>query len=462
VNTPTRFILLILAILVAVTMLFVPRRDEWLAVLQDEGKHARIISLLEPRLLQSPNDHALLVTLARAYAESGGYNRAIELMKRYVALRPADAGGYAQLADLYKKTGNVAGQIGMLEKVVAIAPKLPRILDLAALYREAQRARDELALLSRFENRLEVESGAVLRLAELRNGAGARGAAIAGLMRREVLSDPAQSGQQAEARLFLAKLLCEAGRSAEAVRFGKQWVRQWREPWLADRLLRSVALRAPLAEASQLADAVVELHPEIRLFLVRGLAGMDAKPLARHLLETWIGANPSPSMDEISAFLSGCREQDELPIAWQAFGAALDRSRSETVTRFTRAIVATFGIGALAPFWASLPPAIIQRNPLLAAQFAYHQGDRQMANWLLTKVDLGSLSKSDRRVWIELLTSAASASDAFAVLRQRRLSGKLPMDLLPQYVRLAGGLGQEIEFQAALADLRRKVHQGRE
>jgi tetratricopeptide (TPR) repeat protein len=457
-NTSARFMALVFGMLVAVTALLTPRPEERLAVLQDEGKRAVIISLLEPRLDQNPDDPGHLATLARAYAEDSVYDRAIELMKRYVALRPEDADGYGSLADLYKKTGDVAGQIGVLESSVAIAPKMSRVLELAALYRQAQRPKAEVALLSRFERELKLASGALLRLGELRDGAGDRERAIEGLMRNEVLSDRPRTAQQAEARLFLARLLSDAGRSAELVRLGKQWLLQWHEPWLADRLLRGVALQAPTEAASQLADAVVELHPEIRLFLVRGLAGMGAKPLARHLLETWIDANPSPSVNEISAFLSGCREQDELPVAWQAFAAVLHRGQSEIVTRFTKAIVASFGVGALAPFWASLPPIVMQRNPLLAAQLAFHQDDLKTTNWLLTKVDLASLPKSDRRIWIELLTAAASPSDAFAVLRQRRLSGNLPNDLLSQYARLARGLGQEMEFRAAIADLAHEPH----
>jgi hypothetical protein len=39
-------------------------------------------------------------------------------------------------------------------------------------------------------------------------------------------------------------------------------------------------------------------------------------------------------------------------------------------------------------------------------------------------------------------------------LRKRRQTGHLTADLLGQYVRLAGSLGDETEYRAALADMR--------
>jgi len=455
-KTPARFVLLVLGTFIAAAALMAPRREEWVAILQAEGNQARVISLLEPRLAHDPDDPDLLATLARTYAESSALDRAIGLLKRYITLRPGDGGAYGRLADLYKKSGDLPGQIAMLKRSVAIKPELSRVSELAAAYRQTQHADEELALLSQFERELTVDDGSLLRLAQLRDGVADVRGAIETLTRPGVVSDPPRGEQQAETRLFLFKELFEAGRNAEAIQLGKQWILQWHEPWLAGRLLGSVAVQASVADTSQLADAVVASHPEIRLFLVQRLAAMGAKPVARHLLETWVEANPSPSKNEIAAFLSGCREQDELAIAWQAFSTVVDGTRSkEIVTRFAEAMAATFGIGALAPFWSSLPPAIIADNPLLGAQLAFHEGDLTTTIWLLNEVEFGSLTESDRRIWIDLLTAAASPRDAFAILRDRRLAGGLPSDLLDRYARLAGELGEDVEFRAALARIGR-------
>jgi hypothetical protein len=111
-------------------------------------------------------------------------------------------------------------------------------------------------------------------------------------MRPDVLSAPARQMRNDEERLFLASLLVETGRSSEAVRLGKQWISQWREPWLDNRLLGVVVPSAPVADAAELAEAVATLHPEIRLYLARNLTLIGAPLVARHLLESWSTETP--------------------------------------------------------------------------------------------------------------------------------------------------------------------------
>jgi hypothetical protein len=72
-TAPTRFILLVIAVVCAAGALMVPGRDEWLAMMRDEDKQAQIIALLEPRLERNGNDIGILATLARSYAEIGNY-----------------------------------------------------------------------------------------------------------------------------------------------------------------------------------------------------------------------------------------------------------------------------------------------------------------------------------------------------------------------------------------------------
>ncbi|HEX3865080.1 MAG TPA: hypothetical protein VHY35_25615 [Stellaceae bacterium] len=440
-NTPVRFVFLVIGIVVGVAVLLSRSRDEWVAVWSEEGKQGQIISLLEPRLAAEPDNTEVLATLGRAYGDIGDYPHAISLMQHYIELRPDKADGFAQLADLYKKTGDISRQIKMLQQAVALGTKLPRVLELAALYRQGHKAKEELALLSESEQELKVDGGALLRLAELRNDAGDQKGALRVLRRADIVSDLTGTADQAEARLYLAKILLQSGESAEVVRLGKPWIRQWQNAWLANRLLHDAAILGPVRDASQLADAVVEAHPEIRFYLVRELANAGSKPVARHLLETWVTANPSASADQIAAFLFACHEQDERAIAWQAFGTLLAHPPSiDVIVRFANAMIATYGVGSLSPFWADLPPAIIQNDPMLGARIAFDQGNLQLTKWLLTKVDLASLSKSDRSAWVELLVGAAPGADAFAVLRRHMVNGTLPKDLWPKFFQIAGGL----------------------
>ncbi len=453
-TAPARFVLCVIGIVVAAAALMAPRRDEWLAILNDEGNHARVISLLEPRLAHSPNDPGLLGPLARAYTESRSYERAIDLLERYTAIRPKDAKAYAVLSELYAKTGDVARSAESLRRAIAIKPALPYIEALASLYRRQQKMDEELALLSQFEAELTFKSGLLSRLAHLRAEGRDREGAIRVLMRPEIASGWSEPWRSGEARLLLAKLLVESGQSREVVRLGTHWIWQWQEPYLANRLLLSTVLRMPAADAFELADTVVTSHPEIRLFLVHELVMVGAKSVAHHLLERWVDANPSPSPNEIAAFLTACREQGDPGLVWRAFGEVLGHSRrDEVIARYTDAISAEFGIGALAPFWSRLSRGVLERRPLLAAHLAFHEGDLRTAKRLLEQVDPNLLGASARQIWIGLLTASASPREVFGLLRNRRRLDRLPRDLLVKYAQLAGEFGQEIEYRSALADL---------
>jgi Flp pilus assembly protein TadD len=457
-TAPVRFILLVIALVIAGAIIMAPRGNERLSMMLDDGKQAQVIALLEPRLAQGETDPGLLAMLGRSYAGLGNFDRASELLERYTALRPDDADAYGRRADLYKSVGDQINRIAMLERCLAIKPVLSRAEELAMLYRQQNQADQERALLARFETELTVESRLPLRLAQLYAAGGDSDAAIRVLTESERRTGGAQSIHAYDEHIFLAELLVYAGRSSEAVRLGKRWIIEWREPWLDNRLLHSFILHAPAGDASELADAVAVLHPEIRFFLVRKISEAGAMAVARHLLETWAAANPAPSMNEIAAFLWACREYGEPAIVWEAFGKVLSHATpDDVVTRFSEAIAAEFGVGALAPFWGSLPKTLIEHQPLLSARLMFHEHNLAMTKLLLMKTDLAVLESSDRRMWVDLLSAVATPSEVFAVMRNRRVAGSLPSDLLPQYARLAGGLGQELEYRLAISGLNGKA-----
>ena len=456
-----QFLLFVLGIAAAVAAAMVPRTDEWLAVMNDDHKQAQIVAQLEPRLAQEGENAGLLATLGRAYADLGNTTQAIALLERYVVLRPADADAYGRLAGLYGTVGEVARQRDALEQSVHLAPKLPRIVELATLYRFLGKADEERALLAQFEPELTVRSGMLLRLAQLYLGEGEKLRAITVLSRAEVIQTIPRGARNDEERLLLATLLAETGQGAEAVRFGKVWILQWREPWLANRLLMALAKLAPEADAFSLASAVADLHPDIRLYMVKLLAEQDAPAVARHLLRTWHLANPRPSANELAAFLWGCRQWGEPAMVWEAFASALRRRAApEIVARYADAVAAEFGIGALAPFWSAMPPEALERRPLLAARLAFAEGDLARARWLAAAVDVAKLEASEQRLWADLLAAVAPPEAVFATMRALRQKGALPPTLMAQYARLAGGFGQADEFQAATAALR-TADQGR-
>jgi tetratricopeptide (TPR) repeat protein len=440
-TTPARFILLVIGLVIAAGVFMMPRRDEWLAVMQDEDQQSQVIALVEDRLSRGEDDPDLLATLGRSYAAIGNNPRAIERLEAYTQRRPRDAQAFAFLADLYGRIGDKPRQVALLERHIAITPTPSRVAELAELYDKDRQTAKELALLSRYEAEVGGESGMALRLAELLEARGDRSRAIQVLLRAEAAPLSKQPSQDGRERLALARMLVEAGRSQEAVRLGMQWIRQWNSAWLANRLLNAVLPRAPVADASALAEAVALAHPEIRFFLAHNLAEGGARPVARHVLATWIVAVRDPSPDEIAAFVSACRDFGAPELLWQAFGKALEKPASgTTLIRLSEAIAGEFGIGALAPFWSHLPAAALERQSLLAARLAFHEGNVAAARWLLWQFDLEGATSADRQMWFDLLVAVAQPAEAMDLLTARMGGRALPAELLPRLASLAGQL----------------------
>jgi hypothetical protein len=337
---------------------------------------------------------------------------------------------------------------------VALRAPLSRALELAGLYREAGRADDERALLADHEEDLTRDSGLPLRLAQLRAAAGDRAGAIRTLMRPEVLTEAAPALRPPAERFYLAELLLADGRAAEALRWGTRWVAQWQEPWRATQLLRRFVAGAPPEVAGRLADAVAAAHPDIRFYLAAEFRKSGAAAVARHLLAGWAAANPAPSADEVMGFVAACSSQDAASLVWAAFAAALARHAPDAVLgRFLDAIIAEFGIGALAPFWAALPPTVVAGNPLLGARLALQARQEAVARRLLAAVPPASLLPADRRQWFALLAASAPAAERFAILARHQAGGTLPRELLGDYLGLALQLGDERAYRGALATM---------
>lgn len=450
-----RFIVFVVIAGAALAAVMAPRRNEWLAIMRDEHKQADIIAQLEPRLAMGTLDAGQLATLARSHADLGHYRRAAELFERYTALRPQDADAYAQWADLYRAEGNQDRRIAMLRRIIALRRDVPRAEELAGLYHERGWRTEELALLSDYEDSLGLAGGWLLRLAELRNASHDRPGALHALLRPEVTVAPGPEGAFPAERLYLADLLVADGRPAEAVAWGKRWIRQWREPWLAARLLEHLVHRLPVADGAALAEAVARHHPEIRLFLAAQLASNGAVAVARQVLAGWSNANPDPSRTEVAAYVAACASHDAPGLAFAALAAALARPAPDPViVRYVDAIAAAFGPGALAPIMASLPRGVIKATPLLAAQLAWADEDRLLTRQLLAGIDPTGLTAPDRQLWLRLLRLAASPRDVFDILSRWRARGPLPGDLGFVYARVAGELGQERAYRSAVTALR--------
>lgn len=445
-----RFMLLVAMLAFAVGYMLVPRQAEQLAMFADAHQAAAVIAELETRLANGDRDPALLTSLSRAYEAIGNNQQAAVYLERYSAVRPTDSTFLLKLAELYQKAGNEPRCLAALERLMASAPGLRGAAALSEAYYRNGGVEEARALLSRYVKELTAENGLLLRLAEFHIAAGAKDDAIAVLMRGETDRRGAKGADNDHRRFLLARLLVQTNRSAGAVTLGKRWVREWREGWRAGKLLRIVAAGAPAADAIALADTVVEVHPETRLYFARELLGMGAPLAARHLVATWGDAHPDPSAPELAAFLTACRQLGEPEIVWRTFGKVLaGRPHEDVVIRYSEAIAAEFGIRALAPFWNNLPEGVVKRRPLLTARLLFDGQSIQATRYYLGLVDVSALEASDQQIWFDLLKAVASPQEVIAVLQKLRLEKRLPRKLLLQYAHFAGAYGREDELQAA-------------
>jgi tetratricopeptide (TPR) repeat protein len=454
VGAPVRFMLLVVGVVVGAGRLLAPTYDEQLAMLADGRRPAELVAMLEQRLAGGDESPALLGSLSRAHEAAGNFQQALDYLKRYGATRPPDSQPLAKLAELYQKTGDEAQCVATLERLMASEPAYASAAALSEAYYRNGRVNEARMLLSRFMNELTLENGLLLRLAEYHVAAGAREEAIAVLRRSETGVRQGRKDKDDRERFLLAELLIQTGRSAEVVTLGKRWIVEWREAWRAGKLLRIVAADGPVTDAALLADTVVAVHPEIRLYLAHELLVMGASPAARHLLVTWSAAQTNPTSADLAAFLAACREFGEPEIVWRTFGEALAERRSDDfVIQFSEAIAAEFGIRALTPFWDVLPQGLAARRPLLAARLVFDARNIPLTRYFLDRVDVSTLDASDQQLWFDLLKAVTDPKVALNVLRARRLKEGLSRKLLEQYALLAGAYGHDDELRAATADL---------
>jgi tetratricopeptide (TPR) repeat protein len=450
-----RFMLLVVLLVLAAAYVLVPRYNERLAMLADAHGAAELIALLEHRRASGDEAPTLLLSLSRAYQAAGNFQQAAADLERYLEQSPtSDIQILARLAGLYEKAQNEPKHQAVLERLVAMTPTLSNASPLSEIYYRQGRFDDARALLSLFPRELTVENGLLLRLAEYHVAAGAKDEAIAVLKRAVIGLRWRRAANNDRERFLLAQLLLETGRSAEAANLGKGWVEEWPDGWRAAKLLRMVAVEAPLADAAVLADAVVAIHPEIRLYLAHELQKLGAHPVSRHLLMTWAAAQDDPTAADLAAFLTACRTLQDPALVWRAFAEVLAARRSEAfIIRFSEAVAAEFGIRALAPFWNALPKTLAQQRPVLAARLMFDAGDIPLTKHFLGKADVSTLEGSDQQFWFDLLVAAAEPRVTLEILRRFRSAGRLPPKLIEQYARLAGSYGQYGEQLAALTEI---------
>ncbi|MCB1505175.1 MAG: hypothetical protein KDJ47_09380 [Hyphomicrobiaceae bacterium] len=451
-GTSGRFAILVLGLLLLATAVMSPRTYEWVAQLTDNARYREAIAILEKQLAVRPDEPGLLAAVSRAHAGAENYAKAAAYLSRYLALRPNDGGAYGQLADYLEKTGDLQGQTEALEKAIELAPNTRRVIQLAFCYRNANREDDERATFERIASDLPLDGGIVLRFAQLQVAAGKRQEAI-DFLTRKAAGSQGDLTNGAE-RLFLAQLLADAGRVDILAPLAERWIARWKQPYLAFQLLTIVALADGGENSNRIADAAMAAHPEIRLYAAKQLYDKGALPVAKHLLMSWANSNKEPSLVDMAALLSVSRDVGVPDAIWHAFSDAMAKQHSEQVmVHYSEALAAEFGPDVLDPFWRTLPEKALLKSSILPAQRAFRNRNFALAKALLLEIDLTQLNSTDQKLWLQMLEQSIPVHERFFVLQALRKQNRLPRDLLIEYAKFAGQLGQEGEYRASLAEL---------
>jgi len=448
-----RLLIASFAIVTAIaTYLLLPGADERVAMLIREGKYHEAISQLEGQRAAGDKRPITVALLARAYRASGEFEHAVDLMESYVTSRPDDPAAFAALAGLYGIQERPEAAMAALARQVELAPTRENISRLAAVYRIHGRFDDEIALLDRQRSRVDLGGDDLVRIGEFLAAKGETAGATAALLR----ADKDLPSDQERGRVLLFDLLVSAGRSHEAAERARSWLIAWRKPWIAIRLVRSLARMAPGPDLDRLIEVAVRLHPEATFYLGKAVAEDGAKGSASRLLRGWLSAQASPAADDLHGFLAAARATGDADLLWQSFAKVLaNRAAFEAQAFLAEALADQFGDAAIAPFRSRLDVAALSTRPLFAARLALQERNLELAQLVLRKVDLKSLSRGERRRWISLLSASSSDEIAFRILSGSWHRGEMPIELLPDYVAMATRLGHTNEQILAVAALAR-------
>jgi tetratricopeptide (TPR) repeat protein len=434
-----QFVLLVIVLLVLAAVSLLPRRQEHVAMLADEGRHKEVIELLERQLTKGLSDPDLLAALGRSYAALGEYHRAVDAFDAYLAVRPDDRAARERQAELLLQNGLVDRYLDALARMVAAHPSPSRVTRLIELYRLHGRVEDELSTLRAYAASAMLEPSQLERLgailAERANWREAR--------QWLELADQIAPPDASTERLLLLDVLIQSNEIDQAYRRAQVWMTTWRSPYLAGKLILRMAQSGLAAPASELALKYGEMMPEHIFEMADLLARNGRRELARQMLAQWADRTTNPTGQQLRAFVyaSVVMGDAQGPLLKLA---QLMRSGAEPATQgqLAEELANAFGKAALVSIRPLLSNEALLTRPLFAAELSLYEGNRETARWFLNRADPARLSPEQRATWLALLRRVETDADVFNRLAALWNDGRLPAELLPLFADEALKLGQ--------------------
>lgn len=443
-----QFVLLVIGLVIVAALSLSPRRDEQVAMLVDEGRYEEAIIALKRRIASSSKNPELFAALGRAYSAIGEHRGAAQALQSYVALRPNDIAAHEKLAELQLQNGSIDAALQSLARTVKASPTPERVTRLIELYRLFGRFDEELATLRDNGNMLTLPH--LERLAFILADRGELPEALRWLR----IADERASVEASTVRILLLDVLVESRRIDEAYQRARNWIRNWRSPYLAGKLLIKAARSGFGQHAVALAQIAAESMPAATFDMASVLTEQGHGDLAEAMLRRWTEVTAKPTRGQLRNFVFASIKAGDMRSPFlMLLKLAREHSDGPMIGTMAQELVSSFGPAAIAPLRPILSHDVLLTVPLFAAELALAEGNPYLARWHLMRIEPADLEPEQRLAWLALLRQVDTPSGVFDRLVRLWNEGRMPPELIRPLADEALQVGQTRLHDLVLASL---------
>ncbi|MDB5656745.1 MAG: hypothetical protein JWQ94_4358 [Tardiphaga sp.] len=434
-----QFVLLVVLSVMVAAFVILPRSGEHAAVLIGEGRYGEAIAQLRQQLKDAPRDPELLAALARSYLAIGEDRQAIEAFDKYLVIRPADRAAMEKNAELLLRCGLIDRYLQMTTRAVAVRPTLDKVNRLVELLRLYGRTGEETAVLRTYAGNAMLDSAQLERLggilAEQKNWKEAR--------RALEIADRTAPPAASSGRFLLLEVLIQTDAVDAAAERAQAWMAAWKSPFLSGQLMIRMAQSGLAGPASDLALKFTDTMPDNTFEITNFLATKGERQLAYRMLVRWKDRVRKPTGNQLRGFVQASALVGDVSGPFAKFlQVARDNRDPNVAGEMLDEMATVFGYPALAGIRPQISASILLAQPLLAAEMALFEGNRELAAWYANRVDAASLPSGKRAGWLALLRRVDSDADLFLRLSALWREQKLPAEMVPDLANEAIKQGQ--------------------
>ncbi|HEY6340544.1 MAG TPA: hypothetical protein VIY49_03555 [Bryobacteraceae bacterium] len=436
--------LAVLGIGFAGSLVLVPGRDELGLLYFKARRNSEAQSVLEQRLRSGQRSIDVVIPLADLYIQSGDVDHALALLEHFPA-RPDQKIALAETIGQFERYGQLTGQyLHTLEQINRMKSSAATLRELAGLYRYLNQVGPLAATLQALASRYDPSSDELMELANLEAIGGQFAPAASTLEQLEKRYSEAVSGGTVE---FLMSVLLDAEQGGRALELAGRWLAQHPAPDEAIRLAGVLDSRGKPALGLKLLEpwaATIDTNPALLAEWVDLQMRMGASDAVFERLNGLRAAKRLPDeMTETFLDLALARRDTEMAIR-AAEERGLERLPGRLLANMAEAALAENREDLVRRVGASLKPAFLRTEPLLAARLALARGDRGDAeNWLGQAAADPHIPDADRLAITEYYLQLGRGREALAQVSEVRLEN-LSAEQLLEAARVFLNLGENL------------------